>query len=69
MANRALIKTTKDPFIKKQIFLKIKKPKVKLKYKPPVLRTTGIDPYRIAVSWVRPQGSKIDGTKMKSAPA
>lgn len=36
---------------------------------PPVLRTTGIEPYLIAVSWVSPHGSKIEGTRMKSAPA
>lgn len=36
---------------------------------PPVLRTIGIEPYLIAVSWVSPHGSKIEGTRMKSAPA
>lgn len=36
---------------------------------PPVFRTTGIAPYLIAVSWASPQGSNIDGTRMKSAPA
>ena len=40
-----------------------------LRYSPPVLRTTGIAPYRIATSCVRPHGSKIDGTRMKSDPA
>ena len=38
-------------------------------YPPPVLRTTGMEPYLIAVSCVSPQGSKIEGTRMKSAPA
>lgn len=28
-----------------------------------------MDPYRMATSWVKPQGSKIDGTRMKSEPA
>lgn len=36
---------------------------------PPVFRTTGIEPNLIAVSWVSPHGSKIEGTRMKSAPA
>lgn len=38
-------------------------------YAPPVFRTTGIEPYLIAMSWVSPHGSKIEGTRMKSAPA
>lgn len=37
--------------------------------KPPVFRTTGTEPYLIAVSWVRPHGSKIEGTSIRSAPA
>lgn len=36
---------------------------------PPVLRTIGIEPYLIAVSWVSPHGSNIEGTRMKSEPA
>lgn len=43
--------------------------KNKVMYKPPVFRTIGIEPYLIAVSWVSPHGSKIEGTRMKSAPA
>jgi hypothetical protein len=38
-------------------------------YTPPVFRTIGMDPYRIAISCVKPQGSKMEGTRMKSAPA
>lgn len=38
-------------------------------YIPPVLRTTGIEPYLIAMSWVSPHGSNIEGTKIKSTPA
>ena len=38
-------------------------------YTPPVFLTTGIEPYLMAMSWVSPHGSKIEGTKIKSAPA
>lgn len=47
----------------------VKEIKPKSEYVPPVFRTTGMEPYLMAVSWVSPQGSKIDGTRMKSAPA
>lgn len=49
--------------------LKTKNEKKNSRNSPPVLRTTGIEPYRIATSCVRPHGSKIDGTRMKSEPA
>ena len=37
--------------------------------KPPVARTHGTVPYRMAVIWVKPHGSNIDGTTMTSQPA
>ena len=36
---------------------------------PPVRRTQGRDPQRAAMIWLSPHGSKIDGTRMMSAPA
>ena len=53
------------------VFIRLKK-KIQTNIKtyiPPVLRTTGIEPYLIAMSWVSPHGSNIEGTKIKSAPA
>lgn len=37
--------------------------------RPPVDETMGTVPYCMACSWIRPQGSKREGTRMKSAPA
>jgi len=37
--------------------------------RPPVLRTMGREPYRAAVIWGRPQGSKREGMSMKSEAA
>ena len=37
--------------------------------KPPVRRTMGTHPYRIAIIWLMPQGSNRDGIKKASAPA
>eukprot|EP00955_Chlamydomonas_euryale_P055451 356123-Chlamydomonas_euryale.AAC.13 len=44
-------------------------PSLTVSTRPPVDDTSGTVPYCIACSWIRPHGSKRDGTMKKSAPA
>ena len=40
-----------------------------LSLRPPVSRTMGMDPYRMAIIWERPQGSNWLGMRNMSVPA
>mmetsp|Transcript_13070 Transcript_13070/g.41290 ORF Transcript_13070/g.41290 Transcript_13070/m.41290 type:complete len:272 (-) Transcript_13070:28-843(-) len=44
-------------------------PSLTVSTRPPVEATIGTVPYCMAWSWMSPQGSKREGTRMKSAPA
>ena len=44
-------------------------PSLTVSTRPPVDATMGTVPYCMACSWMRPQGSKREGTIRKSAPA